>query len=184
MLGQAVGFIPSSPLILDTSPPKEKEDIKSKLHKLCFLFALQKEFQVRLTSRYNHRHQGRIPWSIGQGWNEDCRAVSPSLWAPCWAEFFVRGTNPQPLATSDICLSHGGCQKIIAVTVKLQIILHNAMLITLKAVARFEFTPFFLLAFVAEGSSLTKAAFCAQVCVAGPVSLLHCSFDKKVHQAP
>lgn len=58
------------------------------------------------------------------------------------------------------------------------------MLITLKAVAGFEFTPFFLLAFVAEGSSLTKTAFCAQVCVAGPVSLLRCSFDKKVQQAP
>lgn len=35
--------------------------------------------------------------------------------------------------------------------------------------------PFFF-ALVAQGGSLTKAAFCAQVCVAGPVSLLHHSF--------
>lgn len=53
MLGQAVGFIPVSPLIPDTSPTEEKEDIKSKVHRLC-LFSLQKEFQVRLTSQYNH----------------------------------------------------------------------------------------------------------------------------------
>lgn len=179
MLGQDVGFIPASLLIPDTSPSEEKEDIKNKIYRLCFLFTLQKEFQVGLTSQNDHRHQGRIPWSIGQEWNEDCRAASLSLWAPYWADVFVKGINSQPLAMSDICLSHGGCQKRIAVSVKLQVILHNAVLITMKAMAGLEFYSIFLLlffAFVAQGGSLTKAAFCAQVSVTGPTPLLHLPF--------
>lgn len=51
------------------------------------------------------------------------------------------------------------------------------MLITMKAMAGFEFYSFFFfLVFVAHGSSLTKAAFCAQVGMAGPIALLHRSF--------
>lgn len=78
------------------------------------------------------------------GWKWGCRAVSPSLWAPYWAEVFVKGTNSQPLAVSNICLSHGDCQKRMAVSVKLQIILHKAMLITLKVMAGLELFYFFL----------------------------------------
>lgn len=57
--------------------------------------------------------------------------------------FLSKAQKTQPLAISDIFLSHGGCQKIIAVSVKLQIILHNAVLITMKAMAVFEFNSFF-----------------------------------------
>lgn len=100
--------------------------------------------------------------------------------------FLSKAQKSQPLAISDICLSHGGCQKIIAVSVKLQIILHNAVLITMKAMAVFEFYClfffFFLPVFVAmlswraQHGSLTKAVFYTQICMAGSMSLVHCSF--------
>lgn len=136
---------------------------------------------MRLTSQYSHRHQGRIPWSISQGWNEGCRAASPFLWAPYWAEVFVRGTNSQPLATSDICLSHGGCQKIIAVTVKLQIILHNASLITMKAVAGFEFYSFFLffLPLLLKAAASPRQRSVLRSVWLGPISLLHFAIWQK-----
>lgn len=149
--------------------------------------ALQKAFQVRLTSQHHHRHQGRIPWSTGQDWNENCRAASPSLCTLYWAEVLDKGTNPQSLATSDICLSHDGCQKIIAVSVKLQIILHNAVLITMKAMAGFEFYSFFFCLslllkvaasprqhFVLRSAWLAQNHFC--------IALL--ALDKKVQQVP
>lgn len=63
--------------------------------------------------------------------------------------FLSKAQKTQPLGISDVCLSHGGCQKIIAITVKLQIILHNAVLITMKAIAVFEFYSFFFPVFVA-----------------------------------
>lgn len=42
MLGQAVGFVPASALIPDTSPSEEKKDVKSKVHGLCFLYCSAK----------------------------------------------------------------------------------------------------------------------------------------------